>query len=371
MIYFDNAATTYPKPGGVIRETNRTIKKCGGNPGRSSHPLAMAAADKIYETREKVCRLFDYDKPENVIFLSNATYALNLAIKTRVKPKSHILISDMEHNSVFRPVHKLARDGTVTYDIFRTDGDVIKNITEKLTPETDILICNHISNVCGRKMPVESIGSLCKQRGIYFIIDASQSAGHTNVSMRSTDANAICAPGHKGLFGLQGSGFVILKDVENLCEFTEGGSGTNSSDPYMPLYLPDRYEAGTLSTPAIAYLGAGIDFITKIGTEEIEYKESSILKRAYDMLSCFKKIKIDAPDDLHGSVISFNIADVPQVTVSRYLCDNGIYCRGGLHCAPLAHNTLNNGERGAVRLSFSYFNNPKELEKLYHILKTF
>ncbi|MDY3845368.1 MAG: aminotransferase class V-fold PLP-dependent enzyme [Eubacteriales bacterium] len=369
MIYFDNAATTYPKPPKTVKIIKDCIIHAGGNPGRSSHLLSMRAADIIYSCREKICILLGYDKPENVIFTPNATYALNLAIKTKVREGSHILISDMEHNSVLRPVRCLSRDKNITYDVFPTDGDIEKNICEKITEKTDILVCNHVSNVCGRKQDLKKIGELCKRKGIYFIADLSQSIGHFPINFNDICADAVCAPGHKGLFGIQGSGFVLLRNSDGLREFIEGGSGSNSKDTLMPMQLPDRYEAGTLFTPAIAALSYGIDYINKIGYSEIEERENRILKRIYDILSDTLDCDIYAPKDLTGSVLSFNIKGFDQNDVASYLCEKNVYCRGGYHCSPLAHKAIGTFDTGAVRLSISLFNKMSEAEKLFQIIK--
>lgn len=369
MIYFDNAATTYPKPPKTVQTIKNCIINAGGNPGRSSHRLSMEAADIIYSCREKICSLLGFDKPENVIFTPNATYALNLAIKTKAHDGSHILISDMEHNSVLRPVRRLVRDCNITYDVFRTDGDIEKRVYEKITDKTDILICNHVSNVCGRKQDIEKIGKICRQKGIYFIVDLSQSIGHFPINFNDICADAVCAPGHKGLFGIQGSGFVLLRDADGLCEYAEGGSGSDSKDPFMPVKLPDRYEAGTLFTPAIAALSYGIDYIKSIGFDEIQNRENKMLARIYDILSDIRGCKVYAPYDLTGCVLSFNITGYDQNEVASYLCENGIYCRGGYHCSPLAHNAIGTIDTGAVRLSFSLFNKLSEAEKFFRIIK--
>lgn len=369
MIYFDNAATSFPKPQPVISEVYRCITSYCGNPGRSAHALAMASAEKIYECRERVAKLFHAPSPENVIFMQNATYALNAAIKTRIKQGSEILISDMEHNSVFRPVKRLEEDKTASFKIYSGYGNVGENIEKLISKNTDMLICNHVSNVCGRRMPLKTIGEICHRRGIYFIVDASQSAGHTDIDFSDIKCDALCAPGHKGLYGIQGSGILILKNADGLREYTQGGSGSNSMDPFMPKELPERYEAGTLATPAIASLCEGVKFISEMGFSEIESYENELLRRTFDILSSVKGTGIYGNDSMEGSVLSFNIDGIPSYAVAEALSENGICVRSGLHCSPLAHKVLNTGEYGAVRLSFGVFNKLSELETFYKVLR--
>ncbi|MBR2340546.1 MAG: aminotransferase class V-fold PLP-dependent enzyme [Clostridia bacterium] len=365
MIYFDNAATSYPKPRAVIRETVRTIKKCGGNPGRGSHILSMRAADKIYECRELLCDFFSFDKPENVIFTPNATYALNLAIKTKIKKGSHVLISDMEHNSVLRPVSAACEDAGAEYGVFTTLSP-LSSIKRKLRDNTDIIICNHVSNVSARKQDIAEIGRLCRERGIYFIVDASQSAGHTEIDMTGCNINALCAPAHKGLMGIQGAGFVILNSADGLDEFMQGGSGVNSSSVKMPVFLPDRYEAGTLFTPAIAALGRGVSFVKSIGLSEIEWQERILTEKAAEMLKSIDKVRVFSEG---VGTLSFVSEKMPVSKVAEILMKNGICCRAGLHCAPLAHKALGTYPTGSVRLSFGYFNKHRELNVLWQALK--
>ena len=211
MIYLDNAATTFPKPESVYRAAERCMRDYGGNPGRSGHRLSREAAMAVYSCREAVADLFG-GQPENVVFTMNATYALNLAIGALAKPGSRVLISGMEHNAVLRPVAALKSCG---YDVFDPIGDnetVLQAVERGITPQTSLVVCNHVSNLCGLTLPVAKIGALCKKYGIKFIIDASQSAGRVPLSLKATHADAICAPGHKGLYGLQGCGFVLLAD---------------------------------------------------------------------------------------------------------------------------------------------------------------
>ncbi len=367
MIYFDHAATSYPKPPEVFTAIEQTLCERGGNPGRSSHRLALAAAEQIYETREKLAVFFDSTSPESFVFTQNATHALNLALKSAVLPGDHVLISDLEHNAVFRPVYRLFRDRTISFSVFRTAGDILANIESVRQDNSRILICTHVSNVNGRRLPIEKIADYCRQKGLYFILDASQSAGHTPISLRALDPDALCAPAHKGLLGIQGAGFVYLRSKEGLCEYMEGGSGSHSLSPEMPDALPERYEAGTPATPAIAALGAGINALTKLGgAEAAEVHEAALAKRGCEMVSSVKGTELYASEG--GSLFSFNLRGYSSETLAELLNEKNIAVRGGFHCAPLAHRALRTGEHGAVRVSFGITNREEELDSFYRAL---
>lgn len=366
MIYFDNAATSYPKPASVMRALTRTLRRAGGNPGRSSHTLALAAAETVDAVRCELATLFGASDPNSFVFTLNATHALNLAIKTRVRQGMHILISDREHNAVYRPVCRLARDGIADFDVFSTHGDTLASIRSLLRPKTGMLICNHISNVDGFAAPIEEIGKLCRERGIYFIVDASQSAGHMPISVEKIGADAFCAPAHKGLFGIQGCGFVWLRSGEQLAEFMEGGSGNDSRDPSMPSVLPERMEAGTLPTPAIAALGAGVRFILKETPEAIAEAESALLARLTDRISSLHGVTVYAPP--RGGVCSFTCSFLSSDRLTRELDARDVCVRGGLHCAPLAHAALGTMKSGTVRVSLSYLNTAREVDEFSALL---
>ena len=366
MIYLDNAATTWPKPPGVAEEVMRAITEYGGNPGRSSHLLSLRAAEKVEEAREAIAALIAAEHPENIIFTQNATYALNLAIKTRVRRGTHILISDREHNAVYRPLCRLMRDGIADFDVFSTRGDVCRNILSLCRKNTDMLVCNHVSNVDGTRQPVEAIGRLCREKGIYFIVDASQSLGHLPLSLTEIPADALCAPGHKGLFGIQGSGFAYLRSGNGLREFMEGGSGSASLSPEMPQELPERMEAGTLQTPAIASLLAGVAFVRRLTPDAIAEKEAALSARL-----CARLDAMHGVDIYHGGggVVSFTARTLSPGRIGTLLDRKNICVRSGLHCAPLAHAAIGTQRTGSVRVSFSWFNTEKEVDRFADALR--
>ena len=369
MIYFDHAATSYPKPKSILPILEDALVRAGGNPGRSGHRLSLLASEGIYGVRELLCDFFEGEAPESFVFTENATHAINLAIKTAIRPQMHVLISDLEHNAVFRPIYRLYRDGVISFSIFKTKGNVLDNIASACNEKTGMLICTHISNVNGQRLPIKKIAALCRQRRIYCIVDASQGAGHLPLSFRDVDADAFCAPAHKGLQGIQGAGFVYLKSKDGLCEFMEGGSGSHSLNPHMPDELPERYEAGTLPTPAIFALGAGIRHLQAIGgAEKMELHERALCHRALEMLSAIPGVSVFAASPESG-LLSFNLPYRTSEEVAYLLDKEGVCVRGGFHCAPLAHRTLGTGEYGAVRISFGPENTESELEEFYRIIK--
>jgi len=375
MIYFDNAATTCPKPEQVLREVTRCLREYSGNPGRASHKLALAAANAVYSCREAICDEFG-GQPENVIFTPNATYALNLAIKAFAKKASsgHILISPIEHNSVRRPVISLCGDG-FEYSTFDVPAcpchsqTIVHSIKNSLRDDTKLIVCTHASNICGMVLPIREIGRLCRKRGIYFIVDASQSAGIYDINIGDDCIDALCCPGHKSLYGIQGSGFVLFSDncasdgFWDGITITEGGSGSASLDEYMPGGLPEHFEAGTLSTPAIASLGAGLKFVSP-NKEEFRYRKSQLIRRIRSVLMNTPRITVYAPHFDDSPILLFNIAGISPTETAARLDDAGICVRAGLHCSPLAHELLGTGDGGAVRISVGAFNTASEADEV-------
>ena len=373
MIYFDNAATTFPKPAGVVREIKRCMTHYCGNPGRSSHKLSVASAKKIYECRCALAEMFGASDAEKVVFTYNTTYALNTAIKSTLKKGDHVLLSDLEHNSVLRPISKLCKGGYCDYDIFpaamQSREDILRKIKFLIRPNTRALVCTHASNVCGITLPIDDIGALCKEKGITFIVDAAQSAGILDIDMKKSNINILCAPGHKALFGPQGVGFAIFSDgFENANTLVEGGSGVNSLEENMPDFLPDRFEAGTLATPAIAGLLEGVKFVNLIGLEAIREHETAIAARLADILENTKGVTLYAPEYI-GNTLLFNIDGISPNRAAAEFDFNDICLRSGFHCSPLAHAALGTGEDGALRASVGFFNTEDQVELFYKCLK--
>ena len=378
LVYLDNAATSFPKPKRVLDEVSTCIRDYCGNPGRSAHPLAIASSEKIFECRELLASFFGSDRPENVIFTQNTTYALNMAIKGLVRRGDHLLISDMEHNSVFRPVAVMAKAGFIDYDVFPTvkDGcplspdELRRGILRLIRPgKTRILICSHIPNIASSIRPIGVIGDICKRNGILFIVDAAQSAGHIKINMKGANIDVLCAPGHKGLFGIQGCGFMILGDsCPPLATLIEGGNGINSLESDLPDLPPERFESGTLPTPSIAALSEGIKFLSEFEPNEIKKHEDCLFFELYDRLLCDRlKARIYVPSAA-GAVLLFNIKDLSSDEVCRALAKKNICLRGGYHCSALGHKALSTQGTGAIRASFGIFNTRQDVDALYKTL---
>ncbi len=371
MIYLDNAATTFPKPQCVSDAICKCIKKYCGNPGRSAHSLSIKSAEKIYEARELLAELFD-SSAENVVFTYNTTYALNFAIKSLLKYSTHVLISDIEHNSVYRPVYELSNQKLCSFDIFSTNGnddDIIKGIEEKIRNNTSLLICTHISNVGERRLPIFEIGQLCKKHGITFIVDGAQSAGIHNVSVRKMNISALCIPAHKGLYGPQGIGAIVFNDDVVGRTIIEGGTGINSLDPQMPDFLPEAYEAGTPSTPAIAGLVASLNWLKEINIDKVRAHEEELYSILYNLLKDNEKITVYKMNSYSGNTLMFNIKGLSSATVGSELNKRDICVRSGFHCSPLAHRLLNTGDSGAVRASISVFNTKSDVYSFYDAIE--
>ena len=376
MIYLDNAATSFPKPRRVMEEQLRCMQFYGGNPGRGSHTLALAAAEKIYECREELSSFLGSDNPENVIFTMNTTMALNTAIKGLLRHGDHVLISDMEHNAVFRPIYKLARDGVITYDVFKTfptnpsrkEEMISASILEKIRPNTRMLICAHASNICSATLPLKEIGALCRKKGILFVVDAAQSAGHLPINMQEMKIDALCVPGHKGLWGPQGCGALVLNEGIVADTLMEGGSGYNSLEGSMPEEAPERYEAGTLPTPAIAGLTEGIREVERFGIDYIHSHECALIARLCERLTALPKVALYAPHH-KGSVLLFSLKDISADRIGTFLNERGFCVRTGFHCAALAHATLETPPSGAVRVSPSLFNTIAQIDTFCDTLR--
>jgi cysteine desulfurase family protein len=372
VIYLDNAATSFPKPVSVTEEQARCMRHYCGNPGRGSHALAMAAAEKIYECRCSVAELFGSKHPENVMFTVNTTTALNTVIKGLLRSGDHILLSDMEHNATFRPIYKMAQEGLVSYDVFPTFPtdpkaaplDVCRGIEALIKPQTRMLVCAHASNICSAVLPLAEIGTLCRRRGILFVVDAAQSAGALPVEPEIWGANFVAMPGHKGLLAPQGTGILLCKDGAE--PLLMGGTGSDSRNPAMPEFLPDRLEAGTLNVPGIAGLGAGLRYVIGQGTERIGRRERSAA--AFCVESLRKRgLRVFGGEDQLGT-LSFLPQQDPE-EVAEKLARHGIALRAGLHCAPLAHESAGTLERGTVRVSFGHDATLEQVRRLLQAIK--
>ena len=370
IIYLDTAATTYPKPLSVYRAVDECMREHGGNPGRGTHTLALRAAEKIYDCREELANFFDAPSPESIVFTYNTTYALNMAIKAHLTHGSHVLISDIEHNSVLRPVHECANRGFCTYDIFPTsEGDdaVIASILQRIKPNTRMLVCNHISNIGSRCLPIKRIGEICHAHNILLIVDGAQSAGTMPISIKNDGIDILCVPGHKGLYGPQGTGVMIVSPDLQSQTFVEGGSGIHSLELNMPLFLPERHEAGTLATPNIAGLLSGLKWVKQHSVDKIAKEEQQLSHIAQKWLEEIPGVTVYRMSNSVTGTFCFNINQKTAQKTGEALNDYGICVRPGLHCAPLAHKSLGTGALGAVRVSIGAFNTLDDIATLCNV----
>ena len=365
MIYFDSAATTFQKPRAVADAMLAALATMS-SPGRGGYPAAMAAADAAFDCRTELAELYHAESPEQVVFTMNATHGLNIAIKSLVPPGGRAVISGYEHNAVTRPLAALgAQVSVAAAPLFRPEA-VTAAFDRLIVPGTDAVICSHVSNVFGFVQPVEAVAAICRQRGVPFIIDASQSAGMLTLDMAALGAAFIAMPGHKGLYGPQGTGVLLCgKDVP-VRTLLEGGTGSLSMQQEMPDFLPDRLEAGTHNMPGIAGLLAGVRFVRQLGPENICREERLLAHQAAEGLRRVPRLTVHALPDLaaQAGVLSVIPEQMDAEALGAALAERGIAVRAGLHCAPLAHRTAGTLNTGTVRLSFSHWNTREEVDRL-------
>lgn len=347
MTYLDNGATSMNKPQAVWEAMRCAMENCA-NPGRSGHTAAMTAARTVLRCRERAGQMF-FCKPEQVVFTSNCTQGLNMAIRTLVKPGDRVAISGFEHNAVVRPLYALGAKPVVAGRKLFDPADTLERFEDALRRGVKAAVFTHVSNVFGYILPVEEMAALCKRYGVPFVIDAAQSAGCLPVDMEKMGADFIAMPGHKGLLGPQGTGILLCKD--RLEPLIYGGTGSDSRNPGMPDYLPERGEAGTLNVPGIAGLSAGIAWLQRVGIDKILQKEQRQAKRCAEALEKLG-FRVFFGENQAGTV-SF-IPDCDCEEAAEHLAKKGIAVRAGLHCAPLAHESAGTVETGTVRVSFGH-----------------
>lgn len=347
MMYLDHGATSFHKPEAVAQAMVRAIKECA-NPSRGGYPAAMKAAQWVYGCREQAGKLFEC-QPEQVVFTSNCTHALNIAISTLVKPGAKVVISGFEHNAVVRPLHMRRAKITVAGRKLFDWENTLEEFEKALRLGADAAVITHVSNVFGYILPIEELALLCKQYGVPLIVDAAQSAGILPVSLEKWQADFIAMPGHKGLLGPQGTGLLLCNRKPE--PLFAGGTGSDSRNRLMPEDLPDRAEAGTLNVPGIAGLAEGICYIRKLGTQEIFRREHMAAK------SCIHALQELGVQVFAGQHQAGTVSFVPEMDVevlAQRLAERGVAVRGGLHCAPLAHESADTLDTGTVRVSFGH-----------------
>ena len=374
MIYLDNAATTFPKPESVYNAISDCMKNYCANPGRAGHKLSMRAAREIYNARENIAKLFNIDNPMNIIFTSNATDSLNLAIKGSVNENDHIITTSMEHNSVIRPIKALEAYG-VENTVVNCDKHGFLNIEDlekAIKPNTKLIVTTHASNVCGTLVDIKKVGEIAKKHKILYLVDASQTAGVYNIDTKEMNIDMLAAPGHKCLFGPQGTGILYIREGLNVNILKEGGTGSKSEDLFQPNLVPEKYESGTHNTPGIAGLNAGVKFILEQGIDNIRKHEEDLCQYMMDKLNEVPNVIIYGPQNVKykAAVIALNLGNMDSGEVT-FLLDSqyDIAVRSGIHCSPLAHMTLGTLEQGVVRFSLGYFNTKEEIDKVIDALK--
>ena len=368
-VYLDNAATTFPKPKQVVDAMYNYMLNIGGNAGRGNYSNSLQSNRCLYDARETICNFFGYDNPSNVIFTNNVTTSLNMLIKGLLKPGDHVITSSMEHNSVIRPLIDCKISIHIDLDIVNADSKgfiSIDDIEKSIRSETKLVIITQASNVTGSIQNIKQIGKLCKDNGIFFIVDSSQGAGVLDINMKLTHADAIAFTGHKSLLGPQGIGGFIIDDNlnKNCLSILQGGTGSLSYSLEQPDFLPDKFECGTHNLPGIVGLSESIKFINSIGLNEINEHNKYLLKYLLNGLMNISGLKVygDTSGDNSTTCVSIN-SDSLDASELGYLLENeGIKTRCGLHCSPLAHKTIGTYPNGTVRLSLSYFTTKADIE---------
>lgn len=392
MVYLDNAATTFPKPACMVREMNKCISFYCGNPGRSGHDMSMKTGEKVYEARREVAELFGIKDSSHIIFTYNATDSLNMAIKGVLRQGDHVITTAMEHNSVLRPLKALERSGIKTSIVrcSKTGYVSAAMIERQIQENTRLIVCTHASNVVGSIQPIEAIGKLAKEKGILFLVDASQSAGSVPLDVEKANIDLLALPGHKGLLGPLGTGVLYIKPGLAPELLKQGGTGTNSKELLQPAEFPEGYESGTVNAPGIIGLGESVRWIKRIGVERIGKYENELIERLEGHICAINEMAqsknaitvygtsaggfpADRSTACQGKtgICCLNIRNRDCEEVAQLLNQNGIAVRAGFHCAGLAHKTIGTFDTGAVRLSVGPFNTIKEMdytgEVLFHI----
>lgn len=386
-IYLDNASTTFPKPETVPLAMADFIRHQGVNINRGTYSTAYETEELVFETREQLCRLFGYPDCKNIIFTLNVTASLNIVLKGLLKPGDHILTSSMEHNAVMRPLVQLAQldscnnvsnqeySSTFSRIPCNTLGEPNLSALEAMvTPRTKALVITHASNVCGTLMPLKEVGSFCRKHGLWFIVDAAQTAGVFPIDMEEMKIDALCFTGHKGLLGPQGIGGFLIRDqlAPELTPLLSGGTGSISHLEEIPDFLPDRFEAGTLNLPGIAGLHAALSYLEETGIDNIRSHELTLTKMFLDGVKDLPNLRLIGKETVkdRAPVVSLQMHNMDNAEAA-YRLENeyGILTRVGLHCAPSAHKTLGTYPTGTIRFSFGHYNKEEEIAAAIQALK--
>lgn len=367
MIYLDNAATSWPKPEAVYRAVDDCARRVGASPGRAAHRLSVAAGRVVEATRLRLAHLLGVKDPSRLVFTLNATDALNMAIKGLVAPGDRVLISAMEHNSVVRPLTRLAESGLISLGVIAADGQgrvTPSAVARALLPDTRLVVLTHASNVVGTLNPVEEVAELLARRGVALLVDAAQTAGCVPLDLGAFPVDLVACSGHKGLLGPQGTGALYVRPGLELAPWREGGTGNLSHVPRHPAAMPERLEAGTPNTPGLAGLGAGLAEVLARGVDSIRRVEVELVRGLREGLGSLPGVRLLGPAAEAGAgVVSFRVdgrdpADIADELDRRF----SVLVRPGLHCAPGAHRALGTYPEGTVRMSPGFFTTEHEIE---------
>jgi cysteine desulfurase/selenocysteine lyase len=376
MIYFDNAATSWPKPPGVAEAMTHFLNDVGANPGRAAHRRAIASGRILYDTREAVCELFHAPDPLRLVFGKNVTEALNLALKGLLRPGDHVVTSSMEHNSMMRPLRALERQpepysGGVQVTVVECSPQGAldpADVTAAIRPDTKLVALNHASNVVGTLLPVAEVGAICRERDLLLLVDAAQTGGAYPIDVQADQIDLLAFTGHKSLGGPMGTGGLIVGervDETQVEPLMRGGTGSRSEHEVQPDFLPDMCESGTPNVVGLAGLQVGVRWVLERGVEAIRAHEVALTQTLINGLRGIPGVTVYGTLDpeLQTATVSFNVARLAPSEVGLRLDDEyGIMCRVGLHCAPTAHKTIGTFPDGAVRFGLSAFNTVDEVE---------
>lgn len=386
-IYLDQAATSFPKADGVAAAMADYVNRIGININRGGYAEAYQAADLVYDTRESLCELFDFDQPSHVIFTQSVTYAMNMILKGFLKPQEHVIVSSLEHNAVMRPLVQLQKEREITftripcnaYGEFAAEG-----IRGLIQPNTKALIVTHASNLTGILHPLQELGELAHQAGIRFIVDTAQTAGVFPISMKEMKIDALAFTGHKSLLGPQGiGGFLVTEDMAaEMTALLSGGTGSISDTESVPNFLPDKFEAGTLNLPGIAGLQAGLAYVKRQGTDAIREREQKLTNLFLSGILDIQNIRIVGrryvydhtdryqEDAGYAPIVSIQCRNMDEAELARRLdVEYGIMTRVGMHCAPHAHKALGTFPKGTLRFSFGFQNQEEDIRRVVFALR--
>ncbi|HJB86994.1 MAG TPA: aminotransferase class V-fold PLP-dependent enzyme [Candidatus Dorea faecigallinarum] len=366
MIYMDNAATTMHKPQEVIDAVVMAMSSMG-NAGRGVNEASLSASRIIYDTREKLCRLFGAEDPRQIVFTPNSTESLNIAIKGILNPGDHVIATMLEHNSVLRPLYEMEKKG-VRLTIVKSDQNGrfnLKDIEDAIAEDTKMIVCTNGSNLTGNYVDPEPVGTLARERGIVFVVDASQTAGVFPIDVQKMKIDVLCFTGHKGMLAPQGTGGMYVRKGLVIRPLKSGGSGVQTYSKTHPIEMPTALEAGTLNGHGIAGLHAAVEYLEKTGVDNIRAREQDLMWRFYEGVKDIPGVKVygDFSSKKRCPIVTLNIGDYDSSEVSdELLTEYGISTRAGGHCAPLMHEALGTVEQGAVRFSFSHYNTEEEVD---------